>query len=285
MANRHFGGFADVWKHLVLTEVVADVKPLRYAETHAGSAAYPLLDDDERRFGVLAFLEAAAAGPALADTRFAHVLTEFVLGDPALYPGSAVQVMTVLGDGTAYRLCDLDPESVRDLRSWVERLSLHHCEVVERDGMAAVGEWLPQTSAMVVHIDPFDPLAHEDGSPSAVDLAAAVAAAGHTLVYWYGYDTPAERGWAARRIQTGRTAPLWWGDFMVTGVDGSVRDDGRLGSPTAPGTGAGVVLANVSPRLVSRCEQIGRELQRAYEGRTLPTGEPGRLNWTCGATR
>ncbi len=45
MTNRHFGGFADLWKHLVLTEVLAAVKPQRYAETHAGSAAYPLLDD------------------------------------------------------------------------------------------------------------------------------------------------------------------------------------------------------------------------------------------------
>jgi hypothetical protein len=280
MTNRHFGGFADLWKHLVLTEVLAAVKPQRYAETHAGSAAYPLLDDAERRFGVLAFREVAS--PALAATQLARVLDDFVSGEPALYPGSAVQAMTILGDRTAYRFCDLDPESVRDLRSWAGRLDLHACEVVERDGMVAVGEWLPDPSSLVVHIDPFDPLAHEDGAPSAVDLAVAVVAAGHGLVYWYGYDTPAGRAWAARQIQAGTTTPLWWGDFLITAADGSVRDGGSLGSPTAPGTGTGVVLANVAPAILSRCEQIAQELQRAYEGNVLPTGETGRLDWLSG---
>lgn len=39
MANRHFGKFADAWKHLVLGEVLVATSPARYAETHAGSAA------------------------------------------------------------------------------------------------------------------------------------------------------------------------------------------------------------------------------------------------------
>ena len=50
MANQHFGKFADVWKHLLLVEVLAREQPARYAETHAGSGAYRWIDDAERRF-------------------------------------------------------------------------------------------------------------------------------------------------------------------------------------------------------------------------------------------
>jgi len=68
MANHHFGKLADVWKHLVLDEVLAEMNPDRYAETHAGSATYPMVDDPERRFGVLGFLDGLASDDALART-------------------------------------------------------------------------------------------------------------------------------------------------------------------------------------------------------------------------
>ncbi len=51
MANHHFGKFADTWKHLVVNEVLADLRPTRYAETHAGSATYPMIADAEREYG------------------------------------------------------------------------------------------------------------------------------------------------------------------------------------------------------------------------------------------
>jgi hypothetical protein len=50
MANRHFGKIADVWKHAALMEAIGRVAPGRYAETHAGPAAYPMVRDSEREF-------------------------------------------------------------------------------------------------------------------------------------------------------------------------------------------------------------------------------------------
>ncbi|HEY3560663.1 MAG TPA: 23S rRNA (adenine(2030)-N(6))-methyltransferase RlmJ [Kribbella sp.] len=283
MANHHFGKFADVWKHLVLNEVLADAKPKRYAETHAGSAAYPLADDTERQFGVLGFLEWSRSRP-LTSAAFTRVVSEFASKRPALYPGSALQAMTVLGNDAAYLLCDLDPVSARDLRSWATSIDLSNCEVVERDGMAAVQEWLPGTASTVVHIDPFDPFAHEEGVPSAVELAAKVAEAGHTLVYWYGYSAPSDRAWAVEEILSGTGAKLWSGDFLVTAADGTVRDDGDLGEATSAGTGSGIVLANVSEALVGRCEKLATALLATYQDRRLPSGTLGRLDLVMGTS-
>jgi hypothetical protein len=289
MANHHFGKFPDVWKHLVVNEVLTDAKPKRYAETHAGSAAYHLVNDAERQYGVLGFLEWSGSQP-LVSAPFTRVVSEFAGRRPALYPGSALQAMTVLGDDTAFLLCDLDPASAQDLRLWAARMGLSKCEVAERDGMAAVREWLPGTASTVVHIDPFAPFAHEEGVPSAVELAADVADAGHMLVYWYGYSAPSDRGWAVEEIRSGTGAELWCGDFMVTAADGTVRDHGDLGEATlaqrrsSAGTGSGVVLANVSQELVGRCEKLASALVRAYEGRRLPCGTLGRLDLALGTS-
>lgn len=59
MANSYFGGLGDVWKHLVLAEVLERESPRWYAETHAGSAAYPLDRGPRREFGIWRFLAAA----------------------------------------------------------------------------------------------------------------------------------------------------------------------------------------------------------------------------------
>jgi hypothetical protein len=69
--------------------------------------------------------------------------------------------MTVLGDASSYLRCDLDRESITDLRRWSRELGLHSCEVAEADGMAAVATWLDGEARGpgLVHIDPFDPCA------------------------------------------------------------------------------------------------------------------------------
>ncbi len=51
MANPHFANLGDVWKHLLLTEVISLLRPEHYVETHAGSATYRLVDDVERVLG------------------------------------------------------------------------------------------------------------------------------------------------------------------------------------------------------------------------------------------
>jgi 23S rRNA A2030 N6-methylase RlmJ len=234
MANRHFGKFADVWKHMVLDEVLVASKPARYAETHAGSAAYPMVHDRERRFGVLGFLDGWSVSSALEKAAFTRVVREFLDGQPSSYPGSALQAMTLLGDDCSYLLCDVDPVSADDLRTWAGRLGLSRCDVAQSDGLAAVLGWLPEPDPTVVHIDPFDPFEHEDGVPSAVELAAAVADAGHTLVYWYGVDNPGERAWAVEAIRSSTSAPLWCGDFMVTSLVSVPGSAGNLGDGTTP---------------------------------------------------
>ena len=67
--------------------------------------------------------------------------------------------------------------------------------------------------------------------------------------------------------------------MLVTAADGAVRDDGNLGRATTPGTGFGVVLANVSDASLDRCGAVGDAFARAYEGASLPDGSDGALDF------
>jgi hypothetical protein len=278
MTNRHFGKLADVWKHAALAEVLEREPPRRYAETHAGSGAYPIVDDGERQFGALRFLNVAAGFEVLARSRYRAAAAAWLNGR-GLYPGSALLAMTVLGDASSYLLCDLDPGSAADLRRWARELSLHGCEVVQADGMAAVAAWLDRHAGepALVHIDPFDPDARGPGGYSALELAARVANSGASLVYWYGYDQAAGQAWAYPRLTAQTRAPLWCGDVMVTGTSSTAGD---LGRATTPGTGFGVILANVQTGTAAACTAVGNALADAYAGALLPDGSRGNLIFT-----
>ncbi len=282
MANRHFGKLSDVWKHAALAEVLEREPPRRYAETHAGSGAYPIVRDRERLFGILRFLDVAAGSGVLARSRYRAVAASWLDGR-GLYPGSALLAMTVLGDASSYLLCDLDPGSAADLRGWARELSLHSCEVAQADGMAAVAAWLDRGAgrSALVHIDPFDPDARGPGGYSALELAVRVADSGTRLVYWYGYDQPGGQAWAYTRLTAQTRAPLWCGDVMVTGTSSTAGD---LGRATTPGTGFGVILANVQAGTVSACTAVGNALADAYAGALLPDGSRGGLTFTARAS-
>ncbi|MDR2986544.1 MAG: 23S rRNA (adenine(2030)-N(6))-methyltransferase RlmJ, partial [Nocardiopsaceae bacterium] len=174
LANRHFGKIADVWKHAALAEVLELEPPGRYAETHAGSGAYPIVHDQEREFGILRFLDVAPRFAALERSRYREIAAVYVNRDRGLYPGSALLAMTMLRDASSYLLCDLDQASIADLRRWSRELGLRNCEVAGTDGMTAVAAWLDGKAREpgVVHIDPFDPDGRVAGGYSALELAA-----------------------------------------------------------------------------------------------------------------
>jgi 23S rRNA A2030 N6-methylase RlmJ len=245
------------------------------AETHAGSAAYTPIDDAERAYGVYRFRQ----GFGSAGSRYATHLSWAL--DTGHIPGSPLLAMRELGGRARYLLCDMDPGSTADITMWADRLGLaDQVTTVMGDGMAAVAEQVLDgaASSALVHVDPYDPNAREQGSLSALELTARLIDAGAGVMYWYGFDAPDQRGWALRILHDATQAALWCGDMLVTTADGTVHDDGHLGHATTPGTGFGIVLANVSQATTDRCDALGTALARTYDGAPLPDGRAGALD-------
>lgn len=225
MANPHFANLGDVWKHLLLTEVISWLRPGHYVETHAGSASYRLAGDVERGLGVETFLSASSDTEPLRSSPYRRRILEFARGPEPSYPGSPLLAMMLLGPACRYVFYDTDPASVADLQAARERLGLRDkAEVICGDGLAETMALLHAHAigaASLVHVDPFDFGAAGSGVVSALELITRLATAGTPAFAWYGLTarsaahalfhkvtvtSPATRAWSAELRVGGRRA-------------------------------------------------------------------------------
>ncbi len=276
MANHHFGEIGDVWKHLVLGDLLDRMRPARYWETHAGSGTYVLDRSWQREYGVFTMLREAPRAPAIEASRYVWLVRTLPPGDDEQprYPGSARLAMEVLGDTAAYLCCDLDPGSVADLTRSARELDLSDIVRVERaDGLATVWagaqDLTPDAAAAtIVLIDPFDEGERSVDGTDALDLFARLAGAGFPTVLWHGYDDDADRD-AVRA----RTATATHVDIETPFL--------HEGSSLHPGVGGcAMVLANVPGETLDHVSRLGGQLAACYDDVLLPDGTPGALRFT-----
>ncbi len=278
MANRHYAKIADVWKHLPLAELLAQERPARYLESHAGSALYPFTPSPERDYGVRWFLDHADASSAIAGSAYHQLLTASPAQDgyPVSYPGSAMLAMRLLGRAADYVFCDTDPDSVASLREAAERTGLiDQTRIIEGDGRAVIwneASEAPDVHTWAIHIDPFDAYgAGPSGAPSAVVLARRLAEKGAMISYWYGYNDGDRAMWAWEEIAVraqSKARSLWCGDVRLAEPE---TDSGIVG--------CGVLIANATDDSIRQCEHLGQELERIYRNARLPSGREGSIRF------
>jgi 23S rRNA (adenine2030-N6)-methyltransferase len=288
--NRYYGNIGDVWKHLVLAELLALEPPKHYWETHAGSASYPLTHSPDRDYGVYRFIERAGSVPELAESRYAAELRRLAADGvaPASFPGSALLAMRMLGKDAEYLLCDLDPESVASLNAAAAELGLREKDVVrEADGMTTVVDEARklkgESEGVVVTIDPFQPF-EIAGGISALELAAGLIEDDFKVLYWYGYDTPEQRSYpmgVLREYAREAGTSVWCGDLMLVAAAGQSEQEVEqlLAGAEGPGAGCGVVCGNFSQASLDRCARLGEAVAKAWEDARLPNGSPGALEF------
>src|SRR5262249_8996653 len=146
-----------------------------------------------------------------------------------------------LGQNATYLFCDIDPESASTLRAATASFD---ARVIEADGVSAIYNEARlarvKPGDVLVHIDPFDPYERVTSqSQTPVELTALLARAGYRLIYWYGYDSVEQCGWAHDEIS--RLAPgisMWCGDALMPAC---FVYPGRTGA-----WGCGIVLANMA---------------------------------------
>ena len=282
MTNRHFGRISEVWKHLVLAEVLAMERPEAFWDTHAGDALYPVVDDPERSYGVVGFNDVVDDHQTLRNSAYAAVLSGMRNGRSLVgIPGGPLVAMKVLGPDGEYVFCDLDPNSTGNIRDTSMSLGVRSAQVPTADGMGAVHTALATRDATsaVVFIDPFDHHALGPSGLSALNVAAEAANAGAVVVYWYGYNRIDRRNWIVDELALRDGDSNWWcGDLMVAAA-GADMTNGDLGVASSPGTGSGLVCINASTEAMEQCTLLGTALAEAYRDRPLPSGQTGNLNF------
>jgi 23S rRNA A2030 N6-methylase RlmJ len=222
MANPHFANLGDVWKHLLLTELISQLRPDRYVETHAGSAIYRLVDDVERGLGADMFLSASAEIDPLRGSPYRRLIVEFARAAEPSYPGSPLLAMMLLGRASRYDFCDTDPVSAADLRTARGDIGLRdNVRVILGDGLAEATALLQAHAigtASLVHVDPFDFHAAGPGAVRALELVTNLAAASIPTFAWYGLAAPPVAHELFHEVTVAAPAArAWCAELRVTG--------------------------------------------------------------------
>ena len=184
----HAGNVGDVWKHTVLTSLVAALvrsgKPLHVVETHAGAGRYALGPTGEWTEGIGKLWASPPAAPA-GVTRFLG-LAPTSEGGKRLYPGSPQLTLALLGQGDRASYYELERDTCDEL---VTALAGDpRAEVHQGDGLAALPQLLrdaPADQELLVVIDPPYSL-KEDWTTIPQALVAAHALRPQTrFLLWY----------------------------------------------------------------------------------------------------
>jgi 23S rRNA A2030 N6-methylase RlmJ len=292
MANRHFGNIGDIWKHLPLAEILRIESPLRYWESHSGSARYVLTHSPGRDFGIYYFLDHAQKSQSLVNSAYVRLLSASTglgtgRGYPGMYPGSPSIAMALLEGNASFLFCDIDAESINDIRSRATELGLSSqtVSVKHTDGIPALASALSHLSnrealSTLTFIDPYRPLDRSANGLNSVQLMFLLGSVGVKTVLWYGYCSREERtalldgvGQYLSECDSPRLQ-IWRGDVSLKAIN-----DPKFNENTGV-LGCGIVCANLSRQSITECRRLGKALVGVYEAATFPSGHNGALRYT-----
>lgn len=203
----HAGGFADVFKHVILTRILAHLKrkdaAIRVIDTHAGEGIYDLSAEaaektSEWRNGI-GRLMAAGAPPdvQILLEPYLAIVAPLLAGQPPLYPGSPTIARLLLRTQDRMIFCDSHPEIVAVLKNRAEFKRDQRIKIIEIDGFTALNAYVPpvERRGLVLIDPPFELKTEFD------QILAALSSAAHkwpTGIYMVWY--PIKERWAARRF-------------------------------------------------------------------------------------
>lgn len=188
----HAGNVGDVWKHLVLVEVLRRMRAasgaITYVESHAGEGDYALGPTGEWTEGIGRLWSEEASGDDDALGRYVAMCCSLGNGTmrPERYPGSPRLARAVLGPDAALHLFERDPAACERLGTVLGASPTTHVRCA--DGLAELPEAIhaaEQRGSVVALVDPpFTQKADWTEIPEHV-IAAARASARATILLWY----------------------------------------------------------------------------------------------------
>lgn len=188
----HAGNVADVFKHLVLTQVLEALRlketPFCVIDTHAGSGRYRLKAPGEFEQGIGRLWPARADWPGLRS--YFELLAPLNENAVAVYPGSPWLIRALLRPQDRALFFERHPEEVAALRT-----TLRGCRGItinEADAWAALAGLLPpQENRGLVFIDP--PYEQPDEFNQVARALKAALARWRNGIYFVWYPIKARR--------------------------------------------------------------------------------------------
>ncbi|MFG0327620.1 MAG: hypothetical protein ACF8SC_10185 [Phycisphaerales bacterium JB037] len=290
MANHHFGNYGDVWKHLLLAEILLEEQPGFVLESHAGSACYEVTPEAEREHGVGHYLNVCNKSGELVGARFTRLLRNLHKreGGEKIYPGSPLIDLRVCAEHRPqYIFCDIDEESLATIREAAELLEVptENVQLSADDGVLTIAGALEELDELqrlgtLVIVDPFDLFEKNAAGLSSLDLFGTAASSGAMALLWYAYGGSGPTQEEVHQALLGLSrrheldhAEMWWAELALTAAA-----EGGPWSEMLPG--CGMVLAGLGKACLRRCTALSESLAATYATCEVPGGAAGRLALT-----
>lgn len=186
----HYGKQADVFKHLVLCEVLNNEVPAVYVDTNSASAVYQLEHTPGQVYGIYHFLQNASMNDKLKDSLYYRLESGAVL--KGCYYGSPALAMKVLrAKVDKYHFFDLESKSLEDVKAFSEvehldnRVIIRECDSTK--GVMDLLPALPETAFL--HLDPYSFYIYLIGGHTYFDVFVRATQLGMKCLLWYGFMT------------------------------------------------------------------------------------------------
>ena len=186
----HYGKQADVFKHLVLCEVLKNEMPTVYVDTNSASAVYQLEHTPEQDYGIYHFLRNSSVNDKLEDSLYYRLESDAV--QKGCYYGSPALAMKVLrANADTYHFFDLESKSLENVKAFAEvehlanRIVIRNCDST-KGGMDLLPT-LPKETFL--HIDPYEINVKGIGGYTYFDIFVQATQLGMKCLLWYGFMT------------------------------------------------------------------------------------------------
>jgi 23S rRNA (adenine2030-N6)-methyltransferase len=254
----HAGNFADVFKHVILSRILAYLAQkeaaFRVIDTHAGEGFYDLSDERaektaEWRGGIGRLLEstppadiAALLAPYLA------VVAPLMADAPPLYPGSPALALRLSRPQDRMIFCDAHPQAIAALKGQHAFSRDRRVKIVEIDGYRALNAFIPpnERRGLVLIDPPFETKTEFDDLKAALKLAVQKWPTG-TYAIWF----PVKHAGAVAQFRADIEAVL---PDVRSALDLRLAVD--VPGPDAPLVANGLIILNPPFTLAVEAQQI-----------------------------
>lgn len=189
-AYTHYGKQADVFKHLVLCEVLKNEMPVVYIDTNSASAVYRLQHTPEQDYGIYYFLQTGSANNKLKKSDYYRLAIEALR--KSCYYGSPALAIKILRDcANKYYFFDLESKSLDNIWEFAvqehlnSRVMIQNCDSTK--GVMDLLPTLPKDSFL--HIDPYEIDKIGVSGHTYFDIFIQASRLGMKCLLWYGFMT------------------------------------------------------------------------------------------------
>lgn len=186
----HYGKQADVFKHLVLCEVLSNEMPNVYIDTNSANALYQLAHTPEQDYGIYHFLQKASTNDKLKGSLYHRLESDAV--QEGCYYGSPALAMKVLRENAdKYYFFDMQSKSLENVKAFAERehlgdrIMIQNCDSTK--GVMDLLPILPKTTFL--HIDPYEIDVKGIDGHTYFDVFVRATQLGMKCLLWYGFMT------------------------------------------------------------------------------------------------